>query len=299
MRIRNRPDCSATIVVSVLLAAALGSGCSAVLSTRVPRPAASREFSAHVAVHDDELTLHLASPLTAVSASTPLVLYASGDGGWFGAAVGMFRTIASSGLPTAGFSTKEFMHIEHRWSRPLSVAHVAEGYQRIIDAARAQLRLPPDAPVVLTGWSRGASLGVLVAGSREGDPRLIGLVAVGLAADEQLDIEGDSDDPVGDEPAGGGTDAPAVIDDGQHARSIAMYPLLLRSRLPRAAVIQASDDGYLPAARARALFGPDSAMRRLVAIDARNHRFSGGEAMFAQALVEAVQWVSSRGGEPN
>jgi hypothetical protein len=211
----------------------------------------------------------------------------------------MFRTIASSGLPTAGFSTKEFMHIEHRWSRPLSVAHVAEGYQRIIDAARAQLRLPPDAPVVLTGWSRGASLGVLVAGSREGDPRLIGLVAVGLAADEQLDIEGDSDDPVGDEPAGGGTDAPAVIDDGQHARSIAMYPLLLRSRLPRAAVIQASDDGYLPAARARALFGPDSAMRRLVAIDARNHRFSGGEAMFAQALVEAVQWVSSRGGEPN
>ena len=145
-------------------------------------------------VHDEALTLHLASPLTPLSASTPLVLYASGDGGWFGAAVGMFHTIASSGLPAVGFSTKAFLHIEQRWSRPLSVAHLAEGYQRIIDAARAQLRLPPDAPVVLTGWSRGASLGVLVASSREADLACIGLVAVGLAADEQLDIEGDSDD---------------------------------------------------------------------------------------------------------
>src|SRR6185503_20043418 len=107
-------------------------------------------------------------------------------------------TIASSGLPTVGFSTKTFMSIEHRWSKPLSVAHVVEGYQRIIDAARAQLRLSPDAPVVLTGWSRGASLGVLIASSREVDPRVIGLVAVGLAADEQLDTDGDNDDDVDD-----------------------------------------------------------------------------------------------------
>jgi hypothetical protein len=34
-------------------------------------------------------------------------------------------------------------------------------------------------------------------------------------------------------------------------------------------------------------------MRRLVAIDARNHRFNGGESRFAAALVEAVDWVSS------
>jgi hypothetical protein len=56
----------------------------------------------------------------------------------------MFRTIAGSGLPTVGFSTKGLMRIEHRWSRPLSVAHVAESYQQIIDAARTALHLPPD-----------------------------------------------------------------------------------------------------------------------------------------------------------
>lgn len=215
------------------------------------------------------------------------MLYASGDGGWFGAAVGMFRTIVSSGLPTVGFSTKTFMRLEHRWSNPPTEGHVVEGYQQIIDGARALLRLPKDAPVVLTGWSRGASLGVLVATSREADPRILGLVAVGLAADERLDIEADSDD----EP--GGAQVPARLDDEPEARSVAMYPLLSRIAPRRSVVIQASGDKYLGAARARELFGADSPVKRLVAIGARNHRFGGGEARFAEALVEAVKWIGS------
>jgi hypothetical protein len=135
-----------------------------------------------------------------------------------------------------GDSTKAFMHIEHRWSSSLTVAHVAESYQHIIDAARAQVRVAPDAPVVLTGWSRGASLAVLVASSRDVAP-VIGLVAIGLAASEQLDINDDSDDDVG-------IDVPPVLDEGPHARSIAMYPLLSRMAPRRSVVIQASRDGY-------------------------------------------------------
>lgn len=273
---------------AILLAAALSGGCSTALATKRPsRPDAIREFSAPVHVHEEVLTLHLAAPQTPPSASAPLVLYASGDGGWFGAAVGMFRTIVSSGLPTVGFSTKTFMRLEHRWSKPPTEGHVVEGYQQIIDGARALLRLPKDAPVVLTGWSRGASLGVLVATSREADPRILGLVAVGLAADERLDIEADSDD----EP--GGAQVPARLDDEPEARSVAMYPLLSRIAPRRSVVIQASGDKYLGAARARELFGADSPVKRLVAIDARSHRFDGGEARFAEALVEAVKWIGS------
>jgi hypothetical protein len=287
---RQRSRGAVTTALAFLLTA-LSGGCSAVISANVPRPAAVREFSAQVDVHDEALTLHLASPRTPPSASTPLVLYASGDGGWFGAAVGMFHTIAGSGLPTAGFSTKAFMRIEQRRSKPLSVAHVTEDYQRVIDAARAQLGLPPDNPVVLTGWSRGASLGVLVASSRAVDRHVIGLVAIGLAADEQLDIEGDSD-----EDAGEGSQAPAGLADDPHARSIAMYPLLSGIAPRRVVVIQASGDGYLPGARARELFGADSTMKRLVVVDARNHRFNGGESRFAAALVEALGWISPSGG---
>jgi hypothetical protein len=155
MRSRDRPRRAAAAALAVLLIAALGGGCGALRSMRTSPQRGVREFSAQVGVHDEALTLHLSSPQTPLSASTPLVLYASGDGGWFGAAVGMCRTIASSGLPTVGFSTKAFMRIEHRWARPLSVAHVAGHYQRIIDAARAQLRLSPDAPVVLPAGRAG------------------------------------------------------------------------------------------------------------------------------------------------
>ena len=112
-RSRNHPGSPAAAALAVLVTAALSGGCSAALSTKAA-PNATRELSAKIALHDEALTLHLASPQAPRSNSTPLVLYASGDGGWFGAAVGMFHTIAGSGLPTVGFSTKAFMRIERR-----------------------------------------------------------------------------------------------------------------------------------------------------------------------------------------
>jgi hypothetical protein len=284
MRAPHRTGAGPALLVA-LLAAALGGACSAALSRKISPPNATREFSAAVGVHGEKLTLHLTSPRTPPPASMPIIVYASGDGGWFGTAVGMFHTLAGTGLPAVGFSTKAFMHIEQRAPGPLSVARVAEGYQRIIDASLAHLGLPPDAPVILTGWSRGASLGVLVTSSREADPRVIGLVGVGLAADEQLDIEGDSDDDAGTRTV------PAVDNRSLPERSIAMYPLLSRIAPRRVVVIQATGDAYLPATRARDLFGSDSTSSRLVAIDARNHRFSGGESAFAAALVNAVDWI--------
>ena len=279
---------SPMFAVLALLLVAAGPGCGAALLVTA-RPSGTRESSTEVTLHGQPLTLHLISPIASRS-SVPLVLYASGDGGWFGAAVGMFHTLARSGCPVVGISTKTLMRIEQQWSRPLTVAHVVAGYQQVIDAARAQLQLPPDAPVVLTGWSRGASLGVLVAGSHEADPHVIGLVAIGLSAEEQLDIDAVSDDD-GDSSTAHG-DVPGAL----RSPPIAMYPLLSRIASKRSVVIQASGDSFLPAEQARALFGPDSATRRLLAIDARNHRFNGGESAFSAALVDAVEWVSAREG---
>jgi pimeloyl-ACP methyl ester carboxylesterase len=278
-----------TVAFVVLLPAAIGGGCSAILSTGAPLPRDVRERSVVVVLHGESLTLHVAEPQTPASAAAPLVLYASGDGGWFGAAVGMFHTIGSSGFRTVGFSAKQLIDIERKRFKPLGVAQVAESYQQIIAAARAQLQLPADTPVVLTGWSRGAALAVLVASRLDADAHVVGLVAIGLAADEHLDIESDTDDE--DE----ATDTKAAGADAAHVRPVALYPLLSRMAPRRTVVVQASGDGYLPAARARELFGPDSPTKRLVAIEARNHRFSGGESSFAAALLDAVSWVASGG----
>ena len=39
-----------------------------------------------------------------------LVLYASGDGGWFGAAVDMFTAIAANGFYAVGLSSRSLLH---------------------------------------------------------------------------------------------------------------------------------------------------------------------------------------------
>ncbi len=274
----------------VLLAAALTSGCSVFLSTGVPLSKDVQERASIVTLHGESLTLHLASTGPAKvgpdSPVAPLVVYSSGDGGWFGAAVGMFHTIASNAYPTAGFSAKEFMRIERKLAKPIASSQLIEDYHHIIDAARTELQLPAETAVVLTGWSRGAALGAIVGSKLEADSRIIGLVLIGLAAEEHLDIDGETDDDA----------APVAVDAAAHAHAIALYPLLSKLASRRVVVLQATADGYLSAARARELFGADTTTRRLVAITARNHRFSGGEASFTAALIDAMRWIAA--GDP-
>jgi len=262
-----------------------------------PRPVlpggeqAVHERTAHVTLHGSLLTLHLADPGRGGTVALPLVVYASGDGGWFGAAVGMFRTIAAGGYPAVGFSARALLKIEQAGHSPLSGAQIADSYRAILETGRRALALPPDAPAVLTGWSRGAALAVLAASEPETDPAITGVVAIGLARDEQLDVEpGDDGDPAEPEAA-----APSRRHGAAHG--LLMYPLLARIIPRRCAVVQASGDRYLPAAQARALFGDDTDHRHFYMVQADNHRFGGGKDALRQALLDAVAWTGHRTGE--
>ncbi len=136
-------------------------------------------------------------------------------------------------------------------------------------------------PALLTGWSRGAAFAVLVASEPGEQQAIAGVVAIGLSEGEDLQINGAEDE----------------TDDGSagvEARTWPFEPYQQIARLKEpCAVIQSSHDNYLPAARARSLFGPDSASRRFYTIDAKNHRFSGGKDQFDLALLEAIDWIAS------
>ena len=243
------------------------------------------EFTSQTSIRGAELTLHLAPASPA--ATRPLVVYGSGDGGWFGAAVGMFDVIAAEGYPAAGFSTRALLKIEQAGHAPLSGEQVAASYHAILDAARRDLGLPADTPAVLTGWSRGASLAVVAASEPGVDRAVAGIVAIGLPREDQLDTEpGDDDDPP---PA-----SEAIAARGRSAaRERLMYPLLARIAPRRSAVVQASGDRYLPAAEARVLFGADSDVQRFFEVPASNHRFGGGKPALRQALIDALAWAGA------
>jgi pimeloyl-ACP methyl ester carboxylesterase len=221
--------------------------------------------------------LHVSQPLTMTSPRQPLVIFASGDGGWFGAAVGMFETIAAAGYPVAGVSSKGLLRGLRQPGHLLSASRLREAYGEIIEAARGATNSPDTGNVILAGWSRGASISVIVGAEHPKEP-VAGIVAIGLAADENLNVDLESDEE--------GEPGSSVLNGTDTYE-------LSRAIPGRVAVIQSSGDGYVSAARARNLFGVDSAGRRFFEVPASNHRFSGGAVAFRRALQDALDWVSS------
>ena len=146
--------------LGLLLIAMVASGCGL-----APRPVTGPHASfltTTVQLHGKPLDLHLVAPVSPVNGGV-LVVYASGDGGWFGAAVEMFKQIAADGYYAVGFSAKSFLDIERPRGALVDVRELAAEYARIIRGARNALGLGDHVPVVLTGWSRGAAFAVLVA----------------------------------------------------------------------------------------------------------------------------------------
>jgi pimeloyl-ACP methyl ester carboxylesterase len=279
---------SLTTACALVVATWLAS-CSAL--GRLPKPTtalATREWTTTITLHNSAVELHLAMPAAAAGKPADvLVLYASGDGGWFGAAVGMFHTIAANGYPTVGISSKTLLKMEREKTAPLHPQQLALDYASILEQARRQLGVAPETPAILSGWSRGAAFAVLAAAAMPSRTDAAGIVAIGLAEGEDLRIDG-RDDETDEDVAGASFAASAA------KLPFAPYDTLVRTVTVPSAVIQATGDNYLPAARARSLFGPDTQTRRFWEIPGRNHRFDGAGRAFVDAMGEALRWVSSR-----
>lgn len=264
-------------VAAFIVASFQGAGCASLGPPKAGVGGSIHQQGAVVTIGSGSVNLHVAQRFP-VAPGSPLVIFASGDGGWFGSAIGMFDTIAASGYPVAGVSSRSLLATLRAEGRPISASHIVDAYRLLIATSRAALHLPPDTPVIVAGWSRGAALSVIV-GAETSSSDIAGVIAIGLAADEDLNVDLDTDDEVGRPPA------------GPSASRIETYALVRRVQ-QRVAVIQASGDAYLAAAQARTLFGMDSFERRFFDVPASNHRFSGGATAFRSALGQALDWIS-------
>ncbi len=256
--------------------------CAPVAKTQAPASIRPREWSTTMLLNGKPLDLHLAAPRSA-AVDHVVVLYASGDGGWLGAAVDMFHQIATAGYYAVGFSSRAFLKVERSRGGLADAAQLAAEYEQILTRARGALGLDATSHVVMTGWSRGAAFAVLAASEPPARRDVLGVVAIGLSDGEDLGINGGDDD---------NDDGP--VSGEQRRRPFDTYARIARLAPVPCAVIQASGDNYLPAAAARQRFGADTPLRRFYAIDAKNHRFSGGKTAFNAALLDAVHWIVSQ-----
>jgi fermentation-respiration switch protein FrsA (DUF1100 family) len=211
-----------------------------------------------ILLHHHPLQMHLANANNADG--RPLLVYATGDGGWHRKDLSTYHELVTLGLPTAGFDARDYVtHLEGGTTTPQALA---DDYGQIIAEARKALRLRADYPVVLVGVSRGAGLEVVAAGEGTLGPSLIGVVAVALTREEEY---------VNASPP--------------------PYDALPRLPSTPIAVVQSTRDKYLPAADARALFGPDTPYRWLQPIEARNHSFGGARPQLYEAIRRALAWI--------
>jgi pimeloyl-ACP methyl ester carboxylesterase len=210
-------------------------------------------------LHGHHLTMHLAQP--AVQSKRPLIVYATGDGGWKRKDLQMYETLKSWGYPVAGFSSPDYLKHLGPGAKTLTEEELANDYGAIIDFAQNHMTMPKDTPVVLVGVSRGAGLAVAAAGEESLRNRISGMVVVGLTKEEEY-----------------------VNMPDLYSRLPALGALPL-------AVVQSTHDNYLPAAQAQALFGPDNDRRLFRAIPSKNHSFSDArDAMYA-AIRESLAWI--------
>jgi pimeloyl-ACP methyl ester carboxylesterase len=226
-----------------------------------------------VGLNGHTLRLHLAN--AGAPASQPLLVFVSGDGGMHRKDLDAYRHLASWGYPTAGFDARDYVTHLGTESNTTTPDRLAADYARIIDTARRTLRLAADHPVVLVGVSRGAGLSVVAAPHLR--PAVEGVVVVALTREEEY-VRWYRRLPLLREPRA------VMVNVYEYLSQLGDLPL---------AVIQSTRDHYLPAAAARALFGPDSTRRHFEAIDARNHSFAGARTRLYSAMRSALEWVES------
>ena len=188
----------------------------------------------------------------------------------------------------AGFSAPSYLSHLGFVSGTTTPVRLARDYQRLIEFAKQVLNLPASTRTVLVGVSRGAGLAVVAAGGRELNVELAGVLAVALTREEEYVRHYQV------KPGRTPSDMPT-----RELVGFQTYEYLDRLRALPLVVIQSTGDNYLPAASARTLFGPDTDLRRLVSIEARDHSFGGARDALYARMADALTWMASRPPSPS
>jgi hypothetical protein len=253
-------------MLAMLWLLAVAAGCASAAGASRLRP--DRTAS----VRGRDLVVHLAS--AAAHPEGPLLLYATGDGGWPGDEA-LFERMRPWGYPMGAFSSADYVSLIDGPGRVIEPGQLAADCGAIIDVALHALDLAPGTPVVLVGFSRGSGLAVAAATDGHLRARLRGILAIALTGEEEY---------VAERAPG----APASSPPNVMLQTYDALPLLGPLRI---AVIQSTRDEYLPAAEAQRRFGPDTPARRFRAIDANDHSFGGKLAELGVEMKAGFDWI--------
>lgn len=205
-------------------------------------------------------------------------IVASGDGGWMHLAPHVAEWLAAHGWYVVGFDAKAYLVSGTETGGMLRTQQIPRDYEvllRLVDSSPAK--------PVLIGVSEGAGLAVVAAADPAVNPRIAGVVALGLGDVNEL--------------AWRWRDSIIYLTKGT-PKEPAFHTTDFISRLAPApiALLRSAQDEYVPAGESARLFALAREPKRLWTIDATNHRFSGNLPEFDTRLAEALGWIANNSG---
>ena len=201
----------------------------------------------------------------------PLVLFSSGDGGWSPFCADVAAHIAATGVTVVGVDVKTYLVTFATPQKPISAEDLTSDYDAIARVARAQVGVDTNAPVVLAGWSLGASYSVIVATQPEFDVPVSRIVAISLPLyGERAWKPTDSIIYFTH-----GTPSEKLFDARQYLKKLNQVPIVF---------LNATDDDTSPFREAQSLYAEAPGAKHLYAVKASGHHFEGGEKEFYQDL---------------
>jgi fermentation-respiration switch protein FrsA (DUF1100 family) len=227
-------------------------------------------------VRGQTLTLAVYRPVRPGPARGTLVI-GSGDVGWVGLAVSVAEQCAADGYVVIGINVRQYLAAFTSGKTHLAAASVPADVRALVDRARQHLALPR--PLVLAGVSEGAALAVLAAAEPANRPWIDGVITMGLPATAEL--------------AWRWTDVGAWITKRDaNEPSFSAFDYVARvSPLPLY-MIQSRKDEYVPPADYQRFDAAAKPPKKLVLIDASNHRFTDKREELGRAIADGLAWIA-------
>lgn len=204
------------------------------------------------------------------------ILMGSGDVGWVGLGPSMADELVAQGYLVVGINVRQYLAAFTDRQKHLSVQDVPQDYRDLSQVLkRAGLFVRP---VLVSGVSEGAALAVLAAADSNNHAWIDGVIAMGLPPTAEL--------------AWRWIDAAAWITkhDPEEPSFTATDFLAAVSPVPLV-MIQSAKDEYVSEQEYRRYEAVARPPRKLVLIDASNHRFTDRRPELTSAYFEALAWV--------
>lgn len=235
-----------------------------------------------VAVRGKKMTLTMYVPKPGVAVRGTIFM-GSGDVGWVGLATTLAAFLADRGYVVAGINARQYLSAFADGSEHLRVDQVPADYETLAAALRARSLLVR--PVILAGVSEGAALAVAASAAPSSHRWVDGVMTMGLPPTAELawrwkDIMAWVTKTDADEPS---------FSPDEIIAGVSPLPLWM---------IHSTRDEYVEEADYRRFDDVAREPKRLILIDAKNHRFTDRLPQLKEQVMDGLAWLSGLSRNP-